>query len=253
MAGRTTDEFPRPWFEAAFSRFYADLYAHRDAAEAESLLDSLGDLLPSRGPVLDLACGAGRLLPPLERRFGDVVGLDLSRDLLGVARSRAGRARLVRSDMRTPPFAPGTFAAVFSLFTSFGYFEDPEDDAAVVARVARCLRPGGWYVLDFLNAGPVLEQLVPKSDQTVGGRRVESERSYDPGSRVIHKTVRVFREEELEVTYEERVRAYTPEELDTIFWRAGLTVVSRLGGYTGEPFDPGGSLRYVSVGRRMPA
>ncbi|MCB9462600.1 MAG: class I SAM-dependent methyltransferase [Candidatus Eisenbacteria bacterium] len=251
VAGRHSNGCTRPWFEAAFSRFYADLYAHRDTAEAESLLDSLQDLLPARGPVLDLACGAGRLLGPLGRRFGEVVGLDLSRDLLAVARERAGSARLVRSDMRTPPFAAGSFAAVFSFFTSFGYFENPADDEAVVARVAHCLQPGGKYVLDFLNAGPVTSELVPKSEQTIGDRRVESSRSFDVASRVIRKTVRVFREDALEVTYEERVRAYTPDELDAIFARSGLEVVHRYGGYAKEPFERDRSLRYVLVGRRM--
>ena len=39
-----------------------------------------------------------------------------------------------------------------SLFTSFGYFEHDEEHAAALREMVATLRPGGWFVIDFLNA-----------------------------------------------------------------------------------------------------
>ena len=248
MADRKTEMGTAGWFEAAFGRFYADLYAHRDDSEAEALLRTLAPLLPAEGPVLDLACGGGRLLRLLRRRYPDAVGLDLSAELLGLARACGPEFRLVRADMRALPLARESFAAVFSLFTSFGYFADPEEDRLTLERVVRRLRPLGIFVLDFLNARRVIGELVPHSREQIGDRDVESVRSYDPLTQVIRKVVRVHEGSEIAWEYEERVRAYLPSQLDEICGGVGLDVVVRYGDYAGGPFDESSSPRYILVG-----
>ena len=48
-----------------------------------------------------------------------------------------------------------------SLFTSFGYFEHDEEHAPALREMVDTLRPGGWFVIDFLNAAAVRAQLIP--------------------------------------------------------------------------------------------
>lgn len=238
------------WFEAAFGALYVELYAHRDEGEAEALLDTLSPFLPAGGPVLDLACGSGRLLVVLARRYPEAVGLDLSSDLLRGAARQIPPGRLIRADMRDLPLVPGRFSAVFSLFTSFGYFDDPAEDGAVLRAAAARLRPGGTFVLDFLNAPRVIASLVPFSRQRLGVREVESERRFDPVARILRKVVRVYEEGRLLSAHEERVRAYAPGELDALFADAGLTLRARFGSYDGRAFESETSERYILVGCR---
>ena len=53
--------------------------------------------------------------------------------------------------MRKVPYASGSFDVVLSLFTSFGYFEDPDDDRRVLDNVALCLRQPGTFLLQMMG------------------------------------------------------------------------------------------------------
>lgn len=78
------------WYETAFGAHYRWLYAHRYDAEAERCAHTLARRIDlTRGPVLDLGCGAGRHLSVLAAHGADTVGLDLSAALLTEARTAA--------------------------------------------------------------------------------------------------------------------------------------------------------------------
>ena len=136
------------WFQEAFDAPYLEVYAHRNQQEADQatacLLEPLG--LPGL-QVLDLACGAGRWLRPLAQAGADVVGVDLSLPLL----ERAAQMRretqlpfdLLRCDMLHIPLRSNSRDLVLSMFTSFGYFDEPEQDIAVLQEAHRVLRMGG--------------------------------------------------------------------------------------------------------------
>jgi len=93
------------------------------------------------GRVLDLGCGTGLLAAWLDRA---VVGLDLSAEMLRLARPRGVAG--VQGDQDALPFGSGVFAAVVS-FTSF---VDRASADPAVAEVARVLAPGGLFVLTLL-------------------------------------------------------------------------------------------------------
>ncbi|MCX5682104.1 MAG: methyltransferase domain-containing protein, partial [Planctomycetota bacterium] len=89
-----------------------------DAAEREIVEQWLRDL-PLSGPVLDIPCGAGRLLPILAARAGQTIGADVAPEMIHLARQAAREAgvacSLLACDARRLPVADGTFDLVMSM------------------------------------------------------------------------------------------------------------------------------------------
>lgn len=226
-----------PWYREWFGEAYLELYPHRDAEEAGRGVDLFLDLTsPERGSrILDLACGAGRHLGPLEAAGLRPVGLDLSRPLLDRA-ADGGARRLVRGDMRRLPFRTGAFDGVVQFFTSFGYFDSREGDRRVLEEVRRVLRPGGAFLLDFLNAGKVRREIVPEDVREIEGRTVR-QRRWIEGDRVVKEIEIDGGVREDPETFRERVRLYEPDELVSMLEEADLRVRERRGDYGGAPFE----------------
>lgn len=105
-------------------------------------------LQPPPARAVDLACGTGRVLSYLERRVADTAGLDISADMLAIARERCPRSRLVESDVAGAgaEIEPGV-----DLVTSFRFLlnAEPELRADALAWVRTVLRPGGRLVANF--------------------------------------------------------------------------------------------------------
>jgi ubiquinone/menaquinone biosynthesis C-methylase UbiE len=96
-------------------------------------------LIPA-GPVLEIGCGTGQLLPELQRKSGYAVGIDLSESMLAAARRRFSGSGLVRASGSQLPFGNQAFQAVVTTFPA-GYIAG--DDT--LAEIARVLRPGGVF------------------------------------------------------------------------------------------------------------
>jgi len=103
--------------------------------------------------VLDLACGTGSTSMPFARRGYEVVGLDVSPDMLAIARQRTAEAGLVipyvQGDMRS--FALGDvepFDLAICLYDSINYLLDPGDIDRACAAVRRALVPDGLFIFD---------------------------------------------------------------------------------------------------------
>lgn len=217
------------WYETAFRKQYLDLYYRRDdeAARGEASFAARALGLGEGGRVVDVACGAGRHARALGALGFRVTGIDLSKDLLAEAQG----VERVRADMRALPFR-GAFDAATSFFTSFGYFDDA-GNAAAVASIAGALRPGGMLLLDFLNAVAVEAHLVPESREERDGRKYHVRRRIEDG-RVIKDVV--IEEEGLTLSYSESVRLYPHHDLVNLLKEAGLSVIASYGGFDGRDF-----------------
>lgn len=236
-----------PWFVRAFDRFWLRLYAHRDDAEATAAAPALLELLGLRvgARVLDVGCGGGRYARALANLGIRVTGVDLSSELIDVARERSpllpGKPDYLEGDSRRLPFAQ-QFDGAVSMFTSFGYFDRREDDVAIFRGVHRALIPGARLVLDFLNEAHVRATLVPEETRDDGALRVHMERRIADGPYGPCVFKRVVATDivsgTVEARFEERVRLYDADEVDALLAEAGLTPVGdRLGSVDGAPFD----------------
>jgi len=104
--------------------------------------------------VLDLCCGPGGHAIAFAQRGLDVTAVDRSQFLLDRARERASEAAVtidfVMEDMRRF-IRPAMFDLACSMFTSFGYFEDEEDNLRVLRNVHESLIDGGTFVMEMLG------------------------------------------------------------------------------------------------------
>lgn len=116
---------------------------------AEAIDAALLDALPARvGRLLDIGCGTGGLLERVAGRIEEGVGVDASRDMLALARTRLAERGLShiavrQADMYRLPIADASFDAV-TLQMVLHYAEDP---AVALAEAARVLRPGGTLLI----------------------------------------------------------------------------------------------------------
>lgn len=125
---------------------------HIDEAVVEqALLEAVGDL--TGGRILDIGTGTGRILELLGRNAEEGVGVDMSREMLAVARARLQRADLSnclvrQADMYQLPYPGGMFDVV-TLHQVLHFAEKPD---AAIAEAARVLAPGGkLVVVDFAS------------------------------------------------------------------------------------------------------
>lgn len=233
----STKETP-DWYREWFGEEYLALYPHRDDEEAREAVELvIRSLAWSRGPILDLACGAGRHLREFVRRGIEAVGLDLSSTLLQEGKEATPGLMLTQGDMRHLPFADASFALVVNFFTSFGYFAEPEEDQRVLDEIRRVLCSDGCFMLDFLNAERVRRNLVSEDTRVVDGRQVTQRRRLEDDGRVVVKEIHIGATQEggSASTFYERVRLYSPAELSLLLRAAGLEPELTFGDYSGGP------------------
>jgi SAM-dependent methyltransferase len=113
------------------------------------------------GPVLELGAGTGRVTLPLARGGAHVVGIDRSGEMLAFARKRlrrarglAGRAMLVRGDIRDLPFETGAFAGVIAPYGILQSLLRDQDLSRTLTAVARVLPPGARFGMELVPDVP---------------------------------------------------------------------------------------------------
>jgi len=244
---------PGAWFETIFDERYPELFGPLEE-DAEHEVREILTLVPLRrgSAIEDLGCGRGRHAIPLARRGYRVTGVDLSEKMLSLARDRAVREGIsvewVREDMRT--FCrPGSFHLCLSLFTSFGYFRD-EENQRVLDNVAKSLRKGGVLLLDLRNAGKGLNRLEDWSEtREVPSGKLRMSLRYDRGSRRAKARHVLTRRDGIRISSTFDVRVYSTSELSGMLRDAGMRDVRFYGSLSGNRFRDD-SARMVVVSRR---
>ncbi|MEC5393907.1 class I SAM-dependent DNA methyltransferase [Bergeyella sp. RCAD1439] len=239
------------WFKEWFNTpYYHQLYRHRDYAEAEGFIRALVNALelPPQAQVIDLACGKGRHSVFLNGMGYRVLGLDLSEESIAHNRQWTSESLKFRvHDMRCPITEVAEVDAVFNLFTSFGFFDDPKDDFLVFDSVAGVLSAGGVFVLDFLNERHVRNTLVAESEVCVDGIVFRIHRKLE-GNEVV-KDIR-FEDQGRSHHYFEKVKLHTLEEIHALAEKVGLVNEKIYGDYALNPFELEKSPRCINVFRK---
>jgi len=129
------------------ARWYDTIYGFKDyAAEAESLRALVAEARPGARRLLDVACGTGEHLRHLQESF-EVEGIDISPEMLAVAREKLPGVPLHQADMCS--FDLGrTFDAAICMFSAVGHLADEAALNEAIRRIARHMEPGGVFLLE---------------------------------------------------------------------------------------------------------
>lgn len=237
------------WFESWFdSPWYSVLYANRNLQEAKVFATAISDLVrPYQiNKVLDMACGEGRYSIVLKENGFDVVGIDLSKSSIAKARKLACQGLSFEvGDMRS--IRQSGFDMVISMFTSFGYFESSEENAAVLAEVHKVLRPKGLFLLDFINAKVLPERLVASEHRQIQGADFVIRRVLHPPHLYKHIEITTANSQE---KYFERLCLFSLAELGAMLKANGFTILSTFGDYNLSAYDELSSDRLIILAQK---
>ncbi|MDP2920048.1 MAG: methyltransferase domain-containing protein [Dehalococcoidia bacterium] len=245
----------KPWHEQnSFWELWRDImFSPKRLADARTEIDDLIKLvaLKSGAHILDLCCGVGRHSLELARRGFKVTGVDITPSYLDIATARAKEEKLViefvREDMRTFR-RPDAFDAIINMFTSFGFFEDIEDDRRVAHNAYASLKRGGRFLIDT-QGKEVLARVFRERDWRQEGEVLWLEERKIVGNwERIESLWTLIKDGE---RYENRIvlRLYCATELVALLKSAGFKKVTVYGDLAGSPYDQN-ARRLVAVAEK---
>jgi cyclopropane fatty-acyl-phospholipid synthase-like methyltransferase len=234
------------WFQSWFNTsYYHILYKNRDYKEAEIFIKNIVKYLnlDKEDSILDLACGKGRHSIFLNSLGFHVTGLDLSKNSIKDAKKKQSSSLHFNvHDMRN--LYSTQFEVVLNLFTSFGYFEKDSDNFKVIQTIKSSLKQKGIGVIDFMNSSHVIENLIPQNSYQADGVTFKLKRSYSDG--FITKDIEVL-DSGKTYQFQEKVRAYSLQDFETMLSNAGLHLLECFGNYKLEPFNSKTSKRLILI------
>lgn len=233
------------FFEGDYLRFWIGETDFVSSGKTEQQVHFIEDklaLFPGAS-ILDLCCGHGRHSILLAQRGYRVTGLDLSKQHLELARAAAADAGVeiewVQADMRRIPASmTGTFDAVVNMFTSFGFFGSDAEDQKVLEAVSHALKPGGRFLIDFINREWVIRRHQARDWKiSSDGALLLQERAFDIASGQNTEELQVFGANGVKRSFRIPVRMYAATELLRMIRQAGMSESSMWGDFDGSPLS----------------
>ena len=239
---KPTEKWYSSWFDTPY---YHILYKERNYREAQVFMDNLTHYLnlPEKATVLDLACGKGRHSNYLNQLGFTVLGADLSENSIAEANKNANETLHFKvHDMREP--FEEKFDAIFNLFTSFGYFENDDDNLTTLKAIKESLSDYGFAVIDFMNVSQVIETLVPEEIKTMEGIDFHIKRYLKENH--IYKEID-FEDQGQKFHFTEKVKALTLKDFEDLMEEAGIYLLDIFGDYKLKKFHKTESERLIMI------
>lgn len=239
----TEVEVPQDWYTRGFPPETSKMpWADKTVGEVDRAMTMLK---PEGGErVLDLACGIGRHAMELRRRGFEVVGVDISPELLEMAERDAAEQELditfVEADLRELDMRD-EFDIVLSLNDgAVGYFETDEENYRTFEVVSQALRSGGGHLVQLPNVLHA-EKNLPMKTWIPGEATLElidhrwnAETRYLEGATVPIRIGEVF---EAYAPIPFRQRLYSVDELKDVYESVGMALANVYRG-SGKPRMP---------------
>lgn len=236
----------KDWFVSWFdTEYYHTLYKHRDDTEAHNFVKNLVSFLKfdKKDVLLDLACGKGRHSIYLNSLGFNVVGADLSKNSILFAKQFENKTlHFEEHDMRNP--FESKFNAILNLFTSFGFFENDDEDIAILQNIKNGLLPKGKAIIDFMNTKKVIHNLVSEEIQLIDGITFNITRYIEKG--FIVKEINFDADGEHH-RYFEKVKCLDLDKINLYINSVGFKIKHIFGNYNLDVFDEATSDRLILV------
>ncbi|MDD3627923.1 MAG: class I SAM-dependent methyltransferase [bacterium] len=202
-----------------------------------------------RSPILEIACGTGRITIPIAEKGFEITGLDISEGMLTSAREKIKEMDLkidfFKIDCRYFNLKK-KFKLIFIPFNSFCHIHELSDIEKCFENIRNHLSNDGGFILDIFNPNPEyflknpekkrtrFEYPDPYSDKTV---TIYETNEYDKAKQInrikwyYHIGNEFIREEEL------NMRIFYPQEIDALLKYNGFEIINKYGDFNEAPFD----------------
>lgn len=238
----------KDWFN---SPFYHKLYFERDEKEAVFFINKLiGHLKPKPGSrMLDVACGKGRHSKTLASLGYAVTGIDISPDSITYAKQfEKDNLDFFVHDMRLP-FWGNYFDYAFNFFTSFGYFKTRREHDDAIRTIAKSLRPGGVFVIDYLNVHFAEEHLT-HNELKIAGDTIYDIHRWDDETHFYKKITVIDPSLTDPLEYTERVAKFSLGDYTDMLSFQGLQVQEVFGDYQFAGYDVRKTPRLILIAKK---
>ena len=201
--------------------------------------------LAARGPIVELGVGTGRIAIPTAAAGVPLLGLDLAREMLVIARRKAHEAgvegfALAQADMRR--FALARPVRLVTIpYRAFLHNLTTEDQLATLEACRSALEPGGRLALNVFNPdiAKIADWLNRGADEwepRPGGG--EQQHRYEPTGQRVDSTMLLPSTDGRPHRVEIRLRYVYRHELEHLLARTGFEIERLEGDFAGTPFGP---------------
>lgn len=233
-------------FAYVYDRFMDETPYEEWAQRLDALICEYGVSKPERGAqdvleseknlVVDLGCGTGTLTELLYQKGYDMIGVDNSESMLGIAMDKKADTGsdilYLLQDMRELELY-STVGTVVSVCDSVNYILEEEELLEVFALVNNYLYPGGIFIFDF-NTDYKYREVI--GDATIAENREDCsfiwENYYDEEECINQYDLTIFVQEDgdyfRKFTETHLQRGYTVAQIETLLQRAGLHLVKMI-------------------------
>ncbi len=235
------------WFEEWFDENYLEVYAHRNTEDARQQVKIILKIIPlnQEDAVLDVGCGVGRYVKLFHEKNYSITGIDLSEKLI-----KLGKEKNPALDLQTANainfLKEEHYKLILSLFTSWGYYEEDNDNFLILKNIYHNLKPGGFFWLDYVN--PYLLKKIKNQEKNIfisKNNKKVTELKYLKGNRVIKEIEIASLSSSTKRHYLESLRIYALPELHDFFKKLDFTILKVMGNYNGDLYQEEKSPRVI--------
>lgn len=237
------------WFKTWFdSKYYHILYKNRDEKEAIRFLDNITQYLKiTKGNILDVGCGKGRHAKYFNELGFNVVGIDLSLNSISIAKQKETQdLKFHQFDMRKV-FKENSFNLVTNLFTSFGYFDNTQDEQKSINAMSKNLKKDGLLIIDFMNVKKIIKNLVGEESKEINKVKFDITREFKDD--YILKNINIT-DNNVSLRFQEKVHALTLFDFSEMIQKSGMSIIDIFGSYNLDSFDASKSERLILIARK---
>ncbi|MCP4703704.1 MAG: class I SAM-dependent methyltransferase [candidate division Zixibacteria bacterium] len=200
------------------------------------------------GPILELACGTGRVTIPMAKAGFDVTGLDMSAPMLNYARKKAEDAGLkikfIEADCREFDLKK-QFDLIFMPANSIAHIHDRPSHEALFARVREHLSPDGRFVFSWFNPGerylfrdpekryPAMEFELSDGTPVI----ITESNVYDKATQINYIKWYYKIGDKDEIVQDLNLRMLFPAELDALLHYNGFELEAKYGDFNKSQFE----------------
>ncbi len=234
---------PEPWFsDEWFWETYGPLmFDPQRMAETPSEVDAIIKMtgLDGKARLMDCCCGMGRHTIELASRGHEMTGIDLSRGYLNkaVALARDNDLSVDWQHMNVMDLDRNSeFDGIINMFTSFGYFDDPDDDLAMLKKLHRALKPDGFLFMEMWGKEVLARDFEERVWFEREGVTILLEYGIDLNWTELRNRWLFYRNGKMtEYTFSHRI--FSAAEMARLLGEAGFAMVDIYGGFDGRIYD----------------